>query len=194
MSRTIKNSHPGERVLFKTRPNFSQTLESAYFRLIILFLLLYFFTTIIGYFALIQGRITSLTTIPFVEWSTDILLIVIALLFFSLVWTYLSWRARCYILTNKRVMIKSGVISKKNVYMHYNKIQDIIVTQGFLQRIFSTGDIEIFGGRDRTSLILANIPKPDEIENKINQRIEGADQDSETKKPQNPGTRGFQYD
>lgn len=194
MSRTIKNSHPGEKVLFKTRPNFSQILESAYFRLIILFLFLYFFTTIIGYFALIQGRITTLTTIPFVEWSTDILLLVIALLFFSIVWTYLSWRAQCYILTNKRVMIKSGVISKKNVYMHYNKIQDIIVTQGFFQRIFSTGDIEIFGGRDRTSLILTNIPKPDDIENKINQRIEGADQDSETKKPQNPRTRGFQHD
>ncbi len=192
MSRTIKNSHPGERVLFKTRPNFSQTLESAYIRLIILILLLYFFTTIISYFALIQGRITSLTTIPFVEWSTDVLLLVIALLFFSLVWTYLSWRATCYILTNKRVMIKSGVISKKNVYMHYNKIQDIIVTQGFVQRIFSTGDIEIFGGRDRTSLRLYNTPKPDEIENKINERIESVDQEFETKNPHNPRTRRFQ--
>ncbi len=192
MSRTIKNSHPGERVLFKTRPRFSQTLESSYLRLIILFLLLYFFTTIISYFALIQGRVTSLTTIPFVEWSTDILLLLIALLFFSIVWTYLSWKAKCYILTIKRVMIKSGVISKKNVYMHYNKIQDIIVSQGFVQRISSSGDIEIFGGRDRTSLILENIPNPDEIENRINQRIEGVDQEFDINKPQNPGTKRFQ--
>jgi len=192
MSRTIKNSHPGERVLFKTRPRFSQTLESSYLRLIILFLLLYFFTTIISYFALIQGRVTSLTTIPFVEWSTDILILLIALLFFSIVWTYLSWKAKCYILTIKRVMIKSGVISKKNVYMHYNKIQDIIVSQGFVQRISSSGDIEIFGGRDRTSLILENIPNPDEIENRINQRIEGVDQEFDINKPQNPGTKRFQ--
>jgi len=192
MSRTIKNSHPGERVLFKTRPRFSQTLESSYLRLIILFLLLYFFTTIISYFALIQGRVTSLTTIPFVEWSTDILILLIALLFFSIVWTYLSWKAKCYILTNKRVMIKSGVISKKNVYMHYNKIQDIIVSQGFVQRISSSGDIEIFGGRDRTSLILENIPNPNEIENRINQRIEGVDQEFDINKPQNPGTKRFQ--
>jgi uncharacterized membrane protein YdbT with pleckstrin-like domain len=192
MSRTIKNSHPGERVLFKTRPRFSQTLESSYLRLIILFLLLYFFTTIISYFALIQGRVTSLTTIPFVAWSTDILILLIALLFFSIVWTYLSWKAKCYILTNKRVMIKSGVISKKNVYMHYNKIQDIIVSQGFVQRISSSGDIEIFGGRDRTSLILENIPNPDEIENRINQRIEGVDQEFDINKPQNPGTKRFQ--
>jgi len=192
MSRNIKNSHPGERGLFRTRPNFFQTFESSYIRLLLLLLLLYFFTTIISYLALIQGRVTFLTTIPFVEWSTDLLLLMIALLFISLVWTYLSWRATCYILTNKRVMIKSGVISKKNVYMHYNKIQDIIVTRGFVQRIFSSGDIEIFGGRDRTSLKLYNTPRQDEIENKINERIEGVDHEFKTKNPRNPGKRIFQ--
>jgi uncharacterized membrane protein YdbT with pleckstrin-like domain len=189
MSRTIQNSHPDERVLYKTRPRFIQTLESAFLRLIILFLLLYFFSTIVSYFALIQGRVTSFTTIPFVEWSTDVLILFIALLFFSLIWTVLSWRATCYILTNKRVMIKDGVVNKKTVYMHFNKIQDIIVTQGFLQRITSCGDIEIFGGRDNTSLILSNLPDTDVFENMINQKIEENNQDME---PNQRGTRGYQ--
>lgn len=192
MSRTIKNSHPGERILFKTRPRFFQTLESAIIRLIVLFLLLYFFSTIITYFSLIQGRISTLTTVPFVEWSTDVLILFIAILFFSLIWTYLAWRSTCYILTNKRVMIKSGVISKKNVYMHFNKIQDITVTQGFVQRISSSGDIEIFGGRDKTSLILNNIPNPDNFENQINQKIEGDGQDYEPQEPKNFGTKRYQ--
>jgi membrane protein YdbS with pleckstrin-like domain len=183
MSRIIKNSHPGERVLFSTRPRFSQSVTSAYLRLIILFLLLYFFTTIIRYFAAIQAQITTLLTIPFVEWSTDVLLVIIALLFLSLIWTYLSWRSTCYILTNKRVMIKSGVISKKNVYMHFNKIQDVTVSQGFTQRISSAGDIEIFGGRDRTSLILENIPNPDKFETLLNEKIENIPQDYDNKQP-----------
>ena len=183
MSRTIKNSHPGERVLFSTRPRFSQSVASAYLRLIILFLLLYFFTTIIRYLAAIQTQISTLLTIPFVEWSTDVLLLIIALLFLSLIWTYLSWKSTCYILTNKRVMIKSGIISKKNVYMHFNKIQDVQVSQGFTQRISSAGDIEIFGGRDRTSLILENIPNPDKFETLLNDKIENIPQDYETQKP-----------
>jgi uncharacterized membrane protein YdbT with pleckstrin-like domain len=183
MNRTIKNSHPGERVLFSTRPRFSQSVASAYLRLIILFLLLYFFTTIIRYLAAIQTQISTLLTIPFVEWSTDVLLLIIILLFLSLIWTYLSWKSTCYILTNKRVMIKSGVISKKNVYMHFNKIQDIQVSQGFTQRIISAGDIEIFGGRDRTSLILENIPNPDKFEDLLNQKIENVTQDYETHQP-----------
>jgi len=183
MSRIIKNSHPGERVLFSTRPRFSQSVASAYLRLIILFLLVYFFTTIIRYLAAIQTQISTLLTIPFVAWSTDVLLLIILLLFLSLIWTYLSWKSKCYILTNKRVMIKSGVISKKNVYMHFNKIQDISVSQGFTQRITSAGDIEIFGGRDRTSLILENIPNPDKFEELINQKIEDISQDYENKQP-----------
>jgi uncharacterized membrane protein YdbT with pleckstrin-like domain len=80
-------------------------------------------------------------------------------------------------------MIKSGVISKKNVYMHFNKIQDISVSQGFTQRITSAGDIEIFGGRDRTSLILENIPNPDKFEELLNQKIEDISQDYENKQP-----------
>jgi membrane protein YdbS with pleckstrin-like domain len=183
MIQTIKNSHPGERVLFSTRPRFSQSVASAYLRLILLFLLLYFFTTIIRYLAAIQAQVSTLLTIPFVEWSTDALLLIIALLFLSLIWTYLSWRSTCYILTTKRVMIKSGVISKKNVYMHFNKIQDINVSQGFTQRISSAGDIEIFGGRDRTSLILENIPNPDKFEELLNQKIENLTPDYETQKP-----------
>jgi uncharacterized membrane protein YdbT with pleckstrin-like domain len=152
-------------------------LESIFIRLILLLLLLYFFTAIIAYFAVIQGSISSLVNVPFVEWSTNFLILIIAILFFWILWSFLSWRSVCYILTNQRVMIKSGVISKKSVYMHYNKMQDIIVSQGLLQRLSSSGDIEIFGGRDRTSLIMNNIPKPEEVEDMINQRIEGDEEE-----------------
>jgi uncharacterized membrane protein YdbT with pleckstrin-like domain len=86
-------------------------------------------------------------------------------------------------------MIKDGVINKKTVYMHFNKIQDIIVTQGFLQRITSCGDIEIFGGRDNTSLIISDLPDPEVFENMINQKIEENNQDME---PNQRGTRGYQ--
>ena len=174
--------HPGENILLKTRPNFIPTLESAFIRFIILLLLLYFFTTIINLFAVIQGRVPYLTTIPFVEYSTDVLIFIIALLFFWILWNVLTWRATWYIITNQRVSIKSGVISTKNVYLHFNKMQDIQVSQGILQRISNSGDIEIFGGRDRTNMILENIPNPNQVENLINQRIEEGNQEFESKR------------
>ena len=174
-------THPGEKILLKTRPQFISTLESAFIRLIILLLLLYFFTAIIGIFAAIQGRIDYLTTVPFVQYSTYVLLIIIAVLFFWILWNFLSWRSTWYTVTTQRVQIKSGVLSTKSVYIHFNKMQDIDVTQSLVQRISSSGDIEIFGGRDKTNLILEDIPKPNQVEDLINQRIEVLSREPESR-------------
>jgi uncharacterized membrane protein YdbT with pleckstrin-like domain len=177
-----KNTPHEERFLFKIRPKFISTMTAQVLRIIILLLLLYFFSAIIIFATVIQGTSTDLINIPFVQWTTYILILIIALIFSLIVWNILSWRSTCYILTNQRVMIKSGVLSKKNIYIHYDKMQDIIVSQGIIQRISNSGNIKIFGGRDRTSLILKDIPDPDEVENMINQKIES--HESETGKIQ----------
>ena len=177
-------THPGEKILLKTRPQFISTLESAFIRLIILLLLLYFFTAIIGLFAAIQGKIDYLTTVPFVQYSTYVLLIIIAVLFFWILWHFISWRSTWYTVTSQRVQIKSGVLSTKSVYIHFNKMQDIEVTQSLVQRISSSGDIEIFGGRDKTNLILEDIPKPNQVEDLINQRIEALNREPDSRTSQ----------
>ncbi len=178
-----RDSHPVERVLFETKPRFIANMKSAIFKFIIVLVLLYFFTTIIQYAAIVQGRVGNLVNIPFVEGTTSILLIIILLMILWILWNILSWRSKIYTITSKRVMIKTGIIRKKSVYMHYDKIQDIIVSQSLIERISYSGDIEVFGGHDRTSLILVDIPNPGEIENMINRMIDGDDLEFETYKP-----------
>jgi len=186
LDRNRRNTHPGERVLFETRPRFIVSLKSAIFKFIIVLLLLYFFTTIIMYAALLQGRVNTLISLPFVTGTTYGLVIIILLLLIWILWNILSWRSKHYTLTNQKVMIKTGVIRKKSVYMHYDKIQDIIVSQSIMERISYSGDIEIFGGHDITSLILDDIPNPGEVENMINRMIEGDDLEFETQSPKKP--------
>ena len=178
-----RNSDSGERVLFETRPRLIVRLKSAIFKFIIVLLLLYFFTTIIRYAALLQGSVSTVVTVPVVTGTTYGVLLIILLLLLWIFWNILSWRSEEYKLTNQRVMLKSGIIEKIRVYMHYNKIQDIIISQSIMERITNSGDIEIFGGHDRTSLILTDIPDPGEIENMINRMIEGDDQEFETNPP-----------
>ena len=178
-----RNSHPGERVLFETRPRFIVSLKSAIFKFIIVLLILYFFTTIIRYATLLQGRVNTLISLPFVTGTTYGLIIILLLLLMWILWNILSWRSKHYTLTNQKVMIKTGIIRKKSVYMHYDKIQDIVVSQSVMERISYSGDIEIFGGHDRTSLILEDIPNPGEVEDMINRMIEGDEQELETQEP-----------
>jgi uncharacterized membrane protein YdbT with pleckstrin-like domain len=179
-----RNSHPGERVLFETRPRLIVKLKSAIFKFIIVLLLLYFFTTIIKYAALLQGSVSTVINVPFVTGTTYGILIIIFILLLWILWNILQWRSENYTITNQRVMVKSGVIRKNSVYMHYNKIQDIIISQSIMERITNSGDIEIFGGHDRTSLILEDIPSPGDVENMINRMIEGEDQEFDTNPPE----------
>jgi uncharacterized membrane protein YdbT with pleckstrin-like domain len=184
-----RNSSSEERVLFETRPRLIVRLKSAIFKFIIVLVLLYFFTTIIRYAEILQGSVSTLVKVPFVTGTTYGILIIIFLLLLWILWNILSWRSEEYKLTNQRVMIKTGVIRKNSVYMHYNKIQDIIISQSIIERITNSGDIEIFGGHDRTSLILEDIPNPSEVENMINRMIEGDDQEFENtpnEEPQKP--------
>ncbi len=87
-----RNSHPGERVLFKTRPRFIVKLKSAILKFIIVLILLYFFTTIVRYAAVIQGNVNAFVNVPFVTGTTYALTIIILLLLIWILWNIVSWR------------------------------------------------------------------------------------------------------
>lgn len=50
-----------------------------------------------------------------------------------------------FAITNKRVIIKTGLISRKTVELNLNKIESVNVNQGFLGRILGFGSIQIVG-------------------------------------------------
>ena len=77
-----KNTTPEEKFLFKIRPRFISTMTAQVLRIIILLLLLYFFSAIISFATVIQGTSTDLINIPFVQWTTYVLILIIALIFF----------------------------------------------------------------------------------------------------------------
>ena len=182
MGKNVK-SYPGERILFETRPQFIVSVKPALIKFIILLIILYFFNSIMVLMAALQGYLVSMIQIPLVEAVTILLLLIILVLFLWMVWDILSWRSRRYMITNKKVVVQSGIIRKEKVYMHYNKIQDISVSQSVMERIFRSGDIKISGGHEHTMLLLEDTPNPEKVENMINGMIEGDEDEIEFGNP-----------
>ena len=91
----------------------------------------------------------------------------------SIILDVVSWKQKKYQLTNQRVIIKKGLIRRKKSYIHYSKIQDIDVYQGIVDRIFSAGDIEIYGGHEHTNILLEDVPNPREVEDIIDRVMVG---------------------
>jgi len=171
--RNTKNIRSGEEVLFETRPNFLMYLKSAVIKFIILIVIIYLFRSVMSTAADVQNFIINYVQIPLVYSVTVILLLLILFFVLWIVWDVLSWKYTTYTLTNYRVIFQKGVIRKNKTYMHYDKIQDINVSQGILERIVSSGDIAIFGGHEHTRLVLNDIPDPVKVEDMINRMIEG---------------------
>lgn len=175
MAQFDESSYAGEKVLFKTRPRFTLNLGSTLIKIIILLLVLYFFTTILSLAAAVQDILIYYIQIPLVQGVTYILLLLVVILFFWIIWEILTWRAVHYMLTTHRIMIKKGIFRKRKIYMPYNMVQDINVSQGILERIFKAGDIEISGGHEHTQVVLEDIPNPNQVDNTINRLMQGED-------------------
>lgn len=172
-TRERTTSSPRERLLFATRPRFLVYLKSSLIKILALLLLLYLFSYIISQAVRLQSYLVNYVRLPLVEGTTYLLLILILILILWILWSVISWRYTRYILTNRRIIIQGGVIRKKRSYIHYNKIQDIITSQGIMERLISSGDIEIYGGHENTQLILEDVPNPREVEDMINRLIDG---------------------
>ncbi len=56
---------------------------------------------------------------------------------------YLEWKSEEYLITNRRVIKTEGLIDKKEGDSSLEKINDAVLKQGILGRLFKFGDLEI---------------------------------------------------
>jgi uncharacterized membrane protein YdbT with pleckstrin-like domain len=77
--------------------------------------------------------------VPLVSFGYILVLVPIV----GLVRDILVWSNRQYIVTNRRVIQVTGVLSKEVLDTSLEKVTDVKMTQSFLGRLFDYGDIEI---------------------------------------------------
>ena len=60
-----------------------------------------------------------------------------------IVWGFFSWRMNVYVLTNRRVIESTGVLSKRVADSSLEKLTDIVLKQSVLGRMLHYGDIVV---------------------------------------------------
>jgi uncharacterized protein YggL (DUF469 family) len=69
-----------------------------------------------------------------------------------------------YALTNERIKVVRGMLSRDVENYELVRIQDIDLTQNVSERVMGIGDITIRGAdSSQPTIVLRNIPKPDEV-------------------------------
>src|SRR5450432_1417326 len=119
MSYIDRNLIEGERVVYRTRLHWLVFVVPVLFTAIVL---------LPGAWLLANGSWQSFAWVP----------LVIALL--VLLPAFVKRQSSDFAVTNKRVMMKSGVFTTRSVELLLNKIEAIAVNQSFVGRMFGYGD------------------------------------------------------
>jgi uncharacterized membrane protein YdbT with pleckstrin-like domain len=81
-------------------------------------------------------------------------------------WEWLKLRSIEQGVTNKRVILKRGIISRKTEEMKITSIETVEIIQGVMGRIFGYGDVKVTG-RGISDLLFKKINDPMEVKRKI---------------------------
>jgi uncharacterized membrane protein YdbT with pleckstrin-like domain len=85
---------------------------------------------------------------------------------------YWGWRAHEYVLTDQRVILNEGVLSKFSRSIAIDRIQDLTTFQGLWGRALGYGDIEIESAGRESAEVLGTVPRPQQMRNAIFAQME----------------------
>lgn len=82
------------------------------------------------------------------------------------IWEWLKLRSVEQGVTNKRVIFKKGIISRKSEEMKITSIETVEIVQGVIGRMFGFGDVKATG-RGVSDVVFKNIDDPMDVKRQI---------------------------
>ncbi|MEU4237886.1 PH domain-containing protein [Actinoplanes sp. NPDC026619] len=81
------------------------------------------------------------------------------------------WRCTHYVVTTQRVLLQNGVIARERRDLPLNRIDNHLMTQSFLDRLFGSGTLTIDSIGDQAA-VLAAIPQANHVQTALYEVIE----------------------
>ncbi len=82
-----------------------------------------------------------------------------------------SWRCTHYVLTDERILLQDGVIARERRDLPLNRVNDHLLNQSLLDRMFGTGTLTIDSIGDQTAVLVA-VPRAQQVQNLLYEVIE----------------------
>jgi len=110
------------------------------------------------------------------------------------VWPLVVWRSDHYVFTDERVLLQDGVLTRELRDLPLSRINDHVMSQSLLDRMFGCGTLRIDSIGDQAA-VLASVPRVREVQStlyeliEIDRELHGDDEEDELE-PE-PPKRGF---
>jgi uncharacterized membrane protein YdbT with pleckstrin-like domain len=128
----------------------------------------------------VVGAAAYLATLPdgsSAKWVRLGILVVALLILirFSLV-PYLRWVTTHYVLTNRRVAVRVGIVARTGRDVPLTRVNDVTFRHTVIERIFRSGTLTIESAGERGQVVLEDVPRVEDVQRTIYSRVEAEDQ------------------
>ena len=89
-----------------------------------------------------------------------------------LLYWYIKTRATSLTVSEHELLCEKGILSKERLAVSLRHVRSVQVNQGFINRIFGVGTIEIKTAGDEPEFTVADLPDPHEVREAISQAQE----------------------
>lgn len=96
----------------------------------------------------------------------------------------LRWLTTHFVVTTRRVIMRSGILSRSGRDLPLFRINDVTFEHSFVERILGAGTLIVESAGERGQVTLTDIPHPEEVQRELYQLIELDDQ----RRREQPGT------
>lgn len=136
---------PGESILVRFKPDKKTYVLESIFKGLPLALVWGGFDAFFIYMIISQNvaKEIGMWFIPFMIFFFGIHLIPVWLFIYRLIKKLAGYKNLEYVFTDKRIIIRSGLIGVDFKYIYYEEIQSVIVKVGIFDRLFKVGDLYI---------------------------------------------------
>ncbi len=85
---------------------------------------------------------------------------------------YLTWTTTNFVVTNERVISRTGVVSKQGIEIPLDRINTVFFNQTLFERMIGAGDIGIESAGEGGRQTFTDIRKPNLVQNEIYRQVE----------------------
>ena len=85
---------------------------------------------------------------------------------------FLRWRTTHFVVTDRRVLVRAGVLSRSGRDIPLSRINDINFSHSLLERMLGTGTLVIESAGERGQVVLTDVPRVEEVQRQVYDLVE----------------------
>lgn len=110
------------------------------------------------------------TWVPIARW------IILALAVIAIIWLavapWVMWGTTHYVFTTHRVLLRTGLLTRKGRDIPYARVNDVSFEQGVVQRMFRLGTLMVQSASEQGAVVFKDMPKVEMVQSTLYKLVE----------------------